>query len=627
MLAVDEELKELYQRDSVSKNFIISFPGFSIADIENDRLISESVQLSEALYSGNDLAFGSCEAATLEFECVNVTEDITGKTISVVQYIGDYTMPYGTFIIESAMKQNDKRRKKVTAYDQMIRFDVDVAEWYNNLDFPLTMKAFRDSLFAHLNLPQESKALINDDLMVEKTISPSQLSGRDVIQAICELNGCFGHFNRYSIFTYIVLSSAGLYPSEDLYPEDNLLPGETVGALKMSTYKSCDYEEYLVEEITGLQIRQEQNDIGVIVGTNDNLYVIQGNFLAYGKDESELQPIAERILNQVKNCVYRPHKTVTKGLPYAEVGDALQVHTSSETIETFIIKRTLKGILALEDTYSASGDQYLQDKSDSLKSQIEQLKGKSNVLERSITETKSVITDLEQRTQSQIKQTSDAITAEVNRAKAEEGKLSSSIKQTAESIALKVDKNGIISSINQSAEAITIDASKVNLNGYVTISNLTDGTTTISGSNIKTGTIDASQVNVTNINASNITTGTLNASRIAAGTITLGSGSTFRISNGYFEVDGTKATFLSNNITLGYSGSTTTVDGSYFTVDTTTCTINSRLKLNGNTFLGSASYALGSRSVSSISSSATLSTVIDRLSDLRAALIGMGILK
>ena len=177
------------------------------------------------------------------------------------------------------------------------------------------------------------------------------------------------------------------------------------------------------------------------------------------------------------------------------------------------------------------------------------------------------------------------------------------------------------------AEAITIDASKVNLNGYVTISNLTDGTTTISGSNIKTGTIDASQVNVTNINASNITTGTLNASRIAAGTITLGSGSTFRISNGYFEVDGAKATFLSNNITLGYTRSTTTVDGSYFTVDTTTCTINSKLKLNGNTFLGSASYALGSRSVSSISSSATLSTVIDRLSDLRAALIGMGILK
>ncbi len=628
MLAVDKELKTLYQQDSIPKSFTISFPGLSIADIKNDRLISESVQLSEALFSGNNWTFGSCEAATLEFECVNVVEDITGKTISVVQHVGDYTMPYGTFIIESAVKQNDKRRKKVTAYDLMIKFDVDVADWYNNLSFPLTLKVFRDSLFAYLNLPQESKVLINDDLIVEKTISPSQISGRDVIQAICEINGCFGHFNRNSIFSYVVLSNVGLYPAEDLYPEEDLYPSEAAGTLQTSLYKSCDYEEYVVEAITGLQIRQEQNDIGVVVGTDENLYAIQGNFLVYGKEEDTLQPIAEKILTQVKNYFYRPHKTVTKGFPYVEIGDALQLHTSNDVIETFIIKRSLKGILALQDTYSASGDQYLQDKSDSLKSQIEQLKGKSNVLERSVTETKSTITDLEKQTQSQFKQTSDAITAEVTRAKAEEGKLSSSIQQNAESISLKVDKNGVISSINQSAENITINASKINLSGYVTISNLTDGTTTISGSNIKTGTIDASEVNITNINASNITAGTISASRISSGTIELGANSTFRIAYGNFQVDGASATILSNNITIGYgSNSRTTIDGGYLTIDTTNCTINSRLVLSGTTFIGNASYSLGSRSVGSISSSATLSTVIDRLSDLRAALIGMGILK
>lgn len=311
-----------------------------------------------------------------------------------------------------------------------------------------------------------------------------------------------------------------------------------------------------------------------------------------------------------------------------EIGDALQLHTSNDVIETFIIKRSLKGILALQDTYSASGDQYLQDKSDSLKSQIEQLKGKSNVLERSITETRSTITDLEEQTQSQFTQTSDAITAEVTRAKAEEGKLSSSIQQNAESISLKVDKNGVISSINQSAEDITINASKINLSGYVTISNLTDGTTTISGSNIKTGTIDASKVNVTNIDADNITAGTISASRISSGTIELGANSTFRIAYGNFQVDGANAAILSNNITIGYgSSSRTTIDGGYLTIDTTNCTINSRLVLGGTTFIKNASDSLGSRSVSSISSSATLSTVIDRLSDLRAALIGMGILK
>lgn len=39
-------------------------------------------------------------------------------------------------------------------------------------------------------------------------------------------------------------------------------------------------------------------------------------------------------------------------------------------------------------------------------------------------------------------------------------------------IELKVNKDGVISSINQSAESITISASKINLSGYVTASNL-----------------------------------------------------------------------------------------------------------------------------------------------------------
>lgn len=56
-------------------------------------------------------------------------------------------------------------------------------------------------------------------------------------------------------------------------------------------------------------------------------------------------------------------------------------------------------------------------------------------------------------------------------------------------VSKKVGNTEIISKINQSPESISIDANKVNLNGYVTISNLTDGTTTISGENIKTGHI------------------------------------------------------------------------------------------------------------------------------------------
>ena len=59
----------------------------------------------------------------------------------------------------------------------------------------------------------------------------------------------------------------------------------------------------------------------------------------------------------------------------------------------------------------------------------------------------------------------------------------------------KVSYNNIISSINQTSETIKIDASKINLNGYVTMTNLnTPGQTVIDGENIKTNTILAEKI-------------------------------------------------------------------------------------------------------------------------------------
>lgn len=91
------------------------------------------------------------------------------------------------------------------------------------------------------------------------------------------------------------------------------------------------------------------------------------------------------------------------------------------------------------------------------------------------------------------------------------------IKANAEGLQTKVEANGVISAINQTAETIKIQASKVNLTGYVTMTNLsTDGQTTINGGNITTGIIADANNNTT----FNLAKGTLD---IGKGSITLGS--------------------------------------------------------------------------------------------------------
>ena len=66
---------------------------------------------------------------------------------------------------------------------------------------------------------------------------------------------------------------------------------------------------------------------------------------------------------------------------------------------------------------------------------------------------------------------------------------SAAIQVNAQGISTKVEKNGVISAINQSAEAVTIQASKINLDGYVTTSSIK---TVLANA----GALDASQLTV-----------------------------------------------------------------------------------------------------------------------------------
>ena len=84
----------------------------------------------------------------------------------------------------------------------------------------------------------------------------------------------------------------------------------------------------------------------------------------------------------------------------------------------------------------------------------------------------------------------NGLSAEITRASNAEGSLSTRITANANGLTTKVEKNGVISSINQSSESVTINASRVNLSGYVTVSSLgSGGSTVIDGSRIQTGVI------------------------------------------------------------------------------------------------------------------------------------------
>ena len=76
-----------------------------------------------------------------------------------------------------------------------------------------------------------------------------------------------------------------------------------------------------------------------------------------------------------------------------------------------------------------------------------------------------------------------------------------SIKVNSDSIELKVSKNGVISAINQTAESVKIKASKINLEGYVTASQLSALEAQLA--NVTSGTVQASHLYTQNLTATN----------------------------------------------------------------------------------------------------------------------------
>ncbi len=477
---VNYKYGDLFKKDTVDKQLSIVSDDGKI-NITNTELHQEKFELTESLCSEQELTFGSCEAAMIKFTVSNTFLPMKGKWLTVRMSLDGHTdaaFQFGRYKVDSDTPTADRTCREVIAYDAL--YDVltaDVAAWYNTVFpsheeqktdedgtittvtvyDPVTMKQFRDSFFKHFGIEQANITLINDNMSIEKTVAVTassetssdteesstigeSMSGKEVLSCICEINGCMGHMGRDGTFHYIYLEQEiqGLYPRNDLYPADDLFPRNPKSTqIGKGFYVTATYEDYLVKTIDKLQIREQKNDIGVIVGTGDNAYVIEDNFLVYGKGTKELKGIANNVLSKIRGIVYRPFTADCKGNPCLEVGDAVRLPTKYELIESYIFKRTLKGIQALRDDLEADGEEYRTSKANGIQRSILRLKGKSNVLERSIEKTQSTIEDKERKLISQITQTATEIRTEV---KNTADGLSSRITQNANNITAEVKR-------------------------------------------------------------------------------------------------------------------------------------------------------------------------------------------
>lgn len=475
---INSSLKEKYWDSSTDKQMVISVVGTN-QKIDNSMLEIGTFALEESLCSESELKFGACEANCVKFTARNTAGNIIGKTISIEETIGgdsENPMPYGVFKVASDVPTADRTKRQITAYDAMYDIiNTDVKSWYAGLSFPMTLKQFRNSFFAHLGIAQVETSLVNDSMTVNKTIVATQtddssavteesaISGKTVVTAICEINGCFGNINREGKFEYIFLKAiaSALYPAEDLFPSDNLFPSDANTESMTGHYIAFDYEDFQSKEITQLEIKTSEDNAGAIVGTAGNNYSITGNFLVSDKTGAELEQIANNLLPIMAQAAYTPIKSCTcVGNPCLTLGEPIRFNTTREIVETYLLQRTLTGVQSKRDSISAQGTQTHSAKVNSIRDTIESVERRTGKLERNADHLQSTYEDLEEQTNTKFEQTAKSISAEVNRAQKAEGQLDASLE-----LKLGRDENDqVVSMINASADQITLSGNRLIVN-------------------------------------------------------------------------------------------------------------------------------------------------------------------
>lgn len=455
---INSSLKEKYWDSATDKQMVISVVGTN-QKIDNSMLEIGTFALEESLCSESELKFGACEANCVKFTARNTAGNIIGKTISIEETIdgdSENPMPYGVFKVASDVPTADRTKRQITAYDAMYDIiNTDVKSWYAGLSFPMTLKQFRNSFFAYLGIAQVETSLANDSMTVNKTIVATQtddssavteesaISGKTVVTAICEINGCFGNINRNGKFEYVFLKAitSALYPAEDLFPADNLFPSDANTESMTGHYITFDYEDFQSKAITQLEIKTSEDNAGAIVGTSGNNYSITGNFLVSDKTGAELEQIANNLLPIMKQAAYTPIKSCTcVGNPCLTLGEPIRFNTTREIVETYLLQRTLTGVQSKRDSISAQGTQTHSAKVNSIRDTIESVQRRTSKLERNADHLLSEYEDLEKNTSSKFEQTAESIATEVKRATDAEGELKSNITQTADAITAEVTR-------------------------------------------------------------------------------------------------------------------------------------------------------------------------------------------
>lgn len=292
-----------------------------------------------------------------------------GSTLTYYKVDADTGTEYQIGIYTCEKPEKDGGNKyKVTAYDNIAKLDIDVADWLNSLNFPITIEAFANSLAAKCGLTFKNVPPINGDYPVQAFTANSS-TGRDLMKMVAQATGCFirAAANGELEYAWYVTNSELLIATnkskslrfhKTAYDKENkilrdrqvvkLRTADVVYQPESTPYFSgqLTFSDFTVTAIDKVQVKQSDDDVGVIYpadAAGTNALVISGNKLLVTDSDATLRPYVKNLYDRLNNMVYVPCSNIqTPETLDIRAGDIVTVTDGKQKFVTWItsIKRS-----------------------------------------------------------------------------------------------------------------------------------------------------------------------------------------------------------------------------------------------------------------------------------------------
>lgn len=422
---------------------ILVFPdGTEISSGADHRNAIIMASIEESVNDAEDLTFGAVCAKIIgvniitpynEFRC-----EANDEIIVYQENEKGIRQKKGVFIAQKPERVN-ANTTKISGYDRIIKFDIDISDWLNALDaFPYTLYDFASMVCDKCGVQLVTESIPNGNLLVQK-FQASGVTGRQVMSWICEAAGSF-----------CVANADG--DAEISWYSENSVPivaDRREGAVTFFG-GGLSYEDYTISAIDGVQIKKDSKDVGVTFPSDTagkNVYIIENNPLISAIDLAAVSPVAEVLYNRLKDVSYTPCKVSFMSSLDFSVGDIVSItDRNGKTISAYVMSKTRRG---QKDEIICNGNFKRNGTNAVYNTSYKSLFGKTLSIEKSI-DGLTVTAEEAGKKISKLEQTAGQVSVEVQD---ESGKISSIINPNEITIAKKDAEGNMVSGFYYDANA------------------------------------------------------------------------------------------------------------------------------------------------------------------------------